>query len=112
MLYQINLIHIVFLFCKSTENRHVPAPSFCFRRTTDTFPQALLQVLIALSKLYSQLPRGTETIAVQQVGVQVYTAVNKITQSLVGLLNPYPCENPHDLTKGLSVSSHPGSHPE
>ena len=36
-LYQINGIRIVFPFCKSTENRHVPAPSFCFWKTIDTF---------------------------------------------------------------------------
>ena len=48
LLYQINVIRIVFLFCKSTENRHVPAPSFCFRRTIDTFSQPRLQVLRAL----------------------------------------------------------------
>ena len=47
-LYQINVIRIVFPFCKSTENRHVPAPSLCFRRTIDTFSQPLLQELRAL----------------------------------------------------------------
>ena len=35
--YQINGVRIVFPFCKSTENRHVPAPSFCFWKTIDTF---------------------------------------------------------------------------
>ena len=48
VLYQINVIRIVFPFCKSTENRHVPAPSLCFRRTIDTFSQPLLQELRAL----------------------------------------------------------------
>ena len=48
VLYQINGIRIVFPFCKSTENRHVSAPSFCFRRTIDTFSQPLLQVHRAL----------------------------------------------------------------
>ena len=47
-LYQINVICIIFPFCKSTENRHVPAPSLCFQRTIDTFSQRLLQVLRAL----------------------------------------------------------------
>ena len=37
LLYQINGVRIVFPFCKSTENRHVPAPSFCFWKTIDTF---------------------------------------------------------------------------
>ena len=37
VLYKINGIRIVFPFCKSTENRHVPAPSFCFWKTIDTF---------------------------------------------------------------------------
>ncbi len=38
---------LCFPFCKSTENRHVLVPSFCFWKTTDTFSQALLQGLIA-----------------------------------------------------------------
>ncbi len=54
-LYQINLIRIVFPFCKSTENRHVPAPSFCFRRTIDTFSQPLLQVLRGVGKVFVQI---------------------------------------------------------
>ncbi len=47
ILYQINGSPIFFPFCKSTENRHAPAPFLCFRRTTGIFPQALLQVRIA-----------------------------------------------------------------